>query len=486
MEQRHRMKKNLSLVCIFFLGSMSSLYAQDIEKEFSDFEKEQQQEFDEFKNKADAEFETFLRETWKKYDAFAPIPAPVRPEPSQPVVFDKTKPALPPVTIRSKRPVRLVRKPDVPAPVQMPLVMSGKCEHRTSITFYGTKFDVATDVVSDLVLTGDKEDDIADAWKQLCQKDYTSLIGDCIAAKNSGKLNDWAYLLFTNRIGKHLYGERANDIAFLQMFLLNKSGYKVRLGKMGGVLKLMVATAGTMYGLPYLKMEDGDRYYVFAPDSQGSNSIYTYRRNFANAKNLVCLDIESAPEFSAEEHERMFILADSTLNLRTVVNKNLIDFYRDYPQCDVEIHYRTPMSEKLRASLYPNLRKAIEGMSQGEAADFLLYFVQKGFRYKTDGEQFGYEKPNFPDETFYYPYCDCEDRAMLYAVLVKDLMGLEAVLLDYPNHIAAAVRFTEKISGDSILLEDGTEYLICDPTYIGAPIGTCMKNYKNVVPKVIY
>ena len=70
MEQRHRMKKNLSLVCIFFLGSMSSLYAQDIEKEFSDFEKEQQQEFDEFKNKADAEFETFLRETWKKYEAF--------------------------------------------------------------------------------------------------------------------------------------------------------------------------------------------------------------------------------------------------------------------------------------------------------------------------------------------------------------------------------------------------------------------------------
>ena len=53
------MKKNLSLVCIFFLGSMSSLYAQDIEKEFSDFEKEQQQEFDEFKNKADAEFESW-------------------------------------------------------------------------------------------------------------------------------------------------------------------------------------------------------------------------------------------------------------------------------------------------------------------------------------------------------------------------------------------------------------------------------------------
>lgn len=67
---------------------------------------------------------------------------------------------------------------------------------------------------------------------------------------------------------------------------------------------------------------------------------------------------------------------------------------------------------------------------------------------------------------------------------MKDLMGLDAVLLDYPNHIASAVRFNEEISGDYILL-DGKKYLICDPTYIGAPIGMCMDRFKSVAPEII-
>lgn len=53
----------------------------DFEKEFDDFQKQQQKEFNDFKNKADADFETFLRETWVKFEAFDPLKAPVRPEP---------------------------------------------------------------------------------------------------------------------------------------------------------------------------------------------------------------------------------------------------------------------------------------------------------------------------------------------------------------------------------------------------------------------
>ena len=172
--------------------------------------------------------------------------------------------------------------------------------------------------------------------------------------------------------------------------------------------------------------------------------------------------------------------------MQTVVNKNLMDFYRDYPQCDVVIHYKAPMSEELREPLYAQLREAIAGKSEVEAANILLTFVQTSFQYMTDGDQFGYEKPFFPDETFYYPYCDCEDRAMLYSTLVKDLLGLDAILLDYPNHIASAVRFTEEVPGDAVVLADGTRYVVCDPTYIGAPVGSCMDQYKTVGPQVIF
>lgn len=170
-----------------------------------------------------------------------------------------------------------------------------------------------------------------------------------------------------------MYGkDRTNDVVFLQMFLLCKSGYKVRLAKIDDGLKLMIATAGTVYGTPYLKMEDGDKYYVFEPDPKGSKSLYTYRQNFADAKNLVCLNIEGIPAFAMEEQDRTLSLAGNELKVQTVVNKNLIDFYLDYPQCDVVIHYKTPMSEELRASLYPQLKKAIEGKSQKDAANLLL------------------------------------------------------------------------------------------------------------------
>lgn len=512
-----KMKCLFVALAAFFISAVPS-WAQDIEKEFEDFVKQQQQEFEDFKNKADAEFETFLRETWQKYDAFAPVPAPERPEPPRPVEFDKTKPVLPPVSIKPAAP----RVPDAPAPsigdkvpvdvkhpdlppiqdkpapgvyvpgkpytpvmVEVPPVKPGSTVYRTPVEFYGTTFDVALETVEDLSLKGNREADVADAWKDICKKDYEQMVRDCMTIKKEKNLSDWAYVLFTKQIGTQLYGAgNTNNIVFLQMFLLYKSGYKVRLAKIDDRLKLMIAPAGTIYGTPYLTI-GGNKYYVFEPTPGGSMGIYTYKQDFADAKNLVCLNIESLPAFSMNECERELTSSTGSVKVQTLVNKNLIDFYYDYPQCDVVIHYKTPMSNELRASLYPQLKAVIAGKSQKEAANMLLNFVQTAFEYKTDGEQFGFEKPNFPDETFYYPYCDCEDRAMLYSTLVKDLMGLDTILLDYPNHIASAVRFTESIPGDYVVLDDGSKYLICDPTYIGAPIGSCMDQYKEVAPEII-
>lgn len=511
------MRYTSSVVAACFFLSAAPLCAQDIEKEFEEFARQQQQEFETFKNKSDAEFETFLRDTWKKFEAFAPEIAPERPEPPEPVEFDKTKPSVPPVSIKpgalktpqapvpvigGKVPVDITRpdlptmenkpapgvyvpgQPYTPVRIEMPTVKPALTVPRRTIEFYGTGFDVATAVLNGLALAGNKEGDVADAWKELCSRDYEQLVRDCMMLKEEKNMSDWAYLLFTKEVGKQLYGEgRKNEIVFLQMFLLNKSGYKVRLAKIDNELKLMIATAGTIYGTPYLTI-GGVKYYVFEPTPGSSMSIYTYRQDFADAKNLVCLNIEAVPSLLMEEQDRVLEAQGSGVQVTAMVNKNLIDFYRDYPQCDVVIHYKTPMSEELRAALYPQLKTAVEGKSQLEAANWLLNFVQTAFDYKTDGEQFGYEKPFFPDETFFYPYCDCEDRAMLYATLVKDLLGLDAVLLDYPNHIASAVHFTEDVSGDNVVL-DNIKYVICDPTYIGAPVGACMDQYKTVSPEII-
>ena len=63
-------------------------------------------------------------------------------------------------------------------------------------------------------------------------------------------------------------------------------------------------------------------------------------------------------------------------------------------------------------------------------------------------------------------------------------MGLDAVLLEYPNHMATAVCFDEVVDGDYVTV-NRKKYIICDPTYIGASIGLAMPQFKNVAAKVL-
>ena len=503
---------------LFLVPSVAMAQDVNYQKEFDNFQKKQQKEYKDFKNKADEEFATFLKEAWQKYNASVGDSMPTRPEPVKPTLFDKKKPVPAPVEIKPAAPkipvsdkpgggdkVNVeVKKPDLPAvadkpapgvyvpgkpytpvKVDIPVPLPGSSARRNVIEFYGTQFEVATDIIEDFVLGGTSESKVAAAWSRLCKADHEQLINDCVRLKNEHRMNDWAFLLFIKQLGVQMCGAvRKDDVAFLQMFILNKCGYKVRLSKINDKLKLLVAPAGTIFGVPYITFK-GVKYYVFEADKGGSMAVYTYSQDFANAKNLVCMDLNAVPQFGMQELGKTVSPSEkSLLQINAIVNKNLMDFYKDYPQCEVAVYYKTPMSKELKSALYPSLQTAIKGKSEKDAANILIDFVQNSFQYQTDGEQFGYEKPFFMDENFYYPACDCEDRAILFSNLVKDLMGLDAVLLDYPNHIASAVRFNEEISGDYILL-DGKKYLICDPTYIGAPIGMCMDRFKSVAPEII-
>lgn len=476
---------SIAFAILFLFPSVVLGQESDYEKEFRTFKKKQQKEFNDFKNKADEEFATFLKQTWQKFEAVKAEPVPTRPEPVKPTSFDKKKSVPAPVEIKpvaSKTPE--VRVP-AHVPVDIPAIAPGTKVERASVTFYGTPMNVATDVLSGFALEGTDEKAVGDAWSKLCKAEFEPLVNDCARLKKEHAMNDWGFLMFTKQLGVQALGAgHSDDIAFLQMFLLNKCGYKTRLAKVGDRLKLLVATESTVYGTPYLNM-NGVKYYVYEPAKNESKNVYTYRQDFANAKNLVSLSFTALPAFAMDEFtETVSPSTKSALKVNTVVNKSLIDFYKDYPQCDVAIHYNAPMSKELKVSLYPQLQAAIKGKSQKEAGNILIDFVQNSFKYLTDGEQFGYEKPNFMDENFFYPACDCEDRAILFSNLVKDLLGLDAVLLDYPNHIASAVCFGEDIPGDYVML-DGKKYLICDPTYIGAPIGRCMDRFKAVSPEVI-
>ena len=142
------------------------------------------------------------------------------------------------------------------------------------------------------------------------------------------------------------------------------------------------------------------------------------------------------------------------------------------------------MNERVKKQLYPPLRSVIQGKSQQEAANILLNFVQTAFVYEYDDKVWGSDRAFFAEESLYYPYCDCEDRSILFSRLVRDLLGLKVLLVYYPGHLATAVRFTEPVTGDYISLNN-QKYIVCDPTYIGAPVGATMPDMDNGKAKVI-
>lgn len=151
---------------------------------------------------------------------------------------------------------------------------------------------------------------------------------------------------------------------------------------------------------------------------------------------------------------------------------------------DIPFYAMSTIDSNFHQSLLAQVNEQIRGCSEKEAVARILHFVQYAFDYATDREQHGYEKPYFIEENFYYPKNDCEDRAILFAFLVHNLLGLDVHLVQYPGHECTAVNFsTTQMNGDGYMYK-GKAFYICDPTFIGASIGQCMPGYRNVKPTV--
>ena len=159
-------------------------------------------------------------------------------------------------------------------------------------------------------------------------------------------------------------------------------------------------------------------------------------------------------------------------------------FYADMPQAyDIAFYASQPMDSDMEKQLLAPLREALVGKTELESANILLHFVQTAFEYKTDHNQFGVERYFYKEELFYYPYSDCEDRAILFSHIIRKLMGLDVVILLYPNHASTAVKFRSEIAGDYVMV-NGEKYVVCDPTYINANVGKSQPDYVGVKPEV--
>lgn len=453
-----------------------SACAQSMQQDYEKFRREAVKKYESFRQECNSKYAEFVRQGGKWYKGEAPLPKPAEPNPLPPRNYPGER-EKEPVTVTPR--VEPAPKPQPqPKPVEPIREVPGPSPKPFTASYYGISAPVRLPEAARLSMPEATPDKVADAWEALSGKDMDNAIRDCLEARVRYGLCDWAYLGFLNSLAQQFCRGDANGTTLLTAFLYSQSGYSMRLAMDGPRLVLLYASGHSIFDKNYFSVGN-TRYY---PLSKSSDRLQIFDYEFGGEKPLSLLIATQQKLGSALSATRTIKSKKYPgMTAPSQVPAKLIDFYNTYPVSLLNgdfmtrwaMYANTPLSKETREVLYPALRKAIAGCSPAEAANRLLNWVQTGFVYEYDDKVWGYDRAFFAEESLYYPYCDCEDRSILYSRLVRDLLGLDVALVYYPGHLATAVRFTEPVSGDALNI-GGRRYTVCDPTYIGAPIGLQM------------
>jgi len=317
----------------------------------------------------------------------------------------------------------------------VPPVMPGKT---VSVSFYGITLPAPYDL-KPVRLREINEQAVAGLWEYFSKTDFRPLLQMLNECSRENRFNDWALHELIACISAHipeLQGVEA-QLVFRQ-FLSVQCGYDVRMGIRGNRLVLLTPVREKVYACEYLEYQ-GTAYYLM--EDQGAAAGMRIRTMDAPAKTgQKSLSLQPDQPVHLGDAADPFTLQYEGFTLKGSLNRYRIDFFKHYPQTELSVYAQAAMDTALSRQLIQAFRKPLAGKNTEEALAWILRFVQYAFEYQTDDRQFGYEKPFFAEELFHYPFSDCEDRAILFAWLTRNLLKLDVLLLDYPNHVATAVR----------------------------------------------
>lgn len=464
----------LSLLLLALL-TKEVTYSQSFLDQYQDFKREAESKYTSFREGCNKEYAQFLLTAWDWYEGKAPIPLPKDDNPIPPRPYDGRDEDTP-IVINPIN-VNPMEETPQPKPIEPIKEQAIPDEKFFSFDFYGNKCRVQMPDLANLKTADCLPKSISNGWKQLCSPEMNNAIRDCHEARIRYNLCDWAYLEFLDRLANK-YCSNRNGATLLMAFLYCQSGYQMRLAIDGNNLVMLYGSKHRIYNKGYFSV-DGLNFY---PYGNPSNSISICNAAFEGEKPMSLLIsseqllgdlISPIREIKSERY--IDVIA------KTIVPENLIQFYNQYPMSELDenpmtrwaMYANTPLAQKAKDSLYPALKISIAGITAEDAANKLLNWVQTGFVYEYDDKVWGHDRAFFAEESLYYPYCDCEDRSILFSRLVRDLLGLDVALIYYPGHLATAVCFTDDVQGDAMII-GGRKFIVCDPTYIGAPVGAQM------------
>lgn len=491
------MKKIAISGVAFIMMLLSSGYIKAQDKsgattDYDKFRKEMLQGYESFREGVYDDYDKFLEGMWRDYDTAKGYKPDATPKPKDPPTVKPQDPIPEPVVVIPQLPDTEPDVPEIPTPPPAPLPVPNVVPAPVPITpidvnsnkftmnFYGAKLKLRVCTSPPRLVSSNKED-IAEFWRALKKSDIAKNVDFIAIAETTYGLNDWCLFQVVKNYSEQVYRNSEAEQLLTQHLLMTGLGFDVRIAVSNGEVCLLLPFHQQVYNNMYLTL-DKVNYYLYPATRNYSQLSTCDLPKDCDAGSVVDLNFSSS--ISLPQNDKMFNINGGGLTLQGNVNKNLIELLGTFPLMEIPQYARSRVDMKLRNNIVDQLKTQVDGMSQLQAANAILALVQHGFKYMYDIDQFGQtERPLFFEETLFYPACDCEDRSIFFSYLMKEVLNLDVDLINYPGHEATAVAFTEAVTG-TYYVENGKRFVICDPTYVGAQIGMCMPDYREVSPTV--
>lgn len=165
-------------------------------------------------------------------------------------------------------------------------------------------------------------------------------------------------------------------------------------------------------------------------------------------------------------------------------NPQLIRFYSNYPRTDPSVYFGAPVSSVLKEDILEQFYPVLSKMDKREATAFLQQLVQKKFEYVAGDQKDETVSSRFAEEMIATKAGNDRSKAVLFSSLVKILLRLPVVGVQFPGYFSTAVCYDTPIDGNYYYL-NREKYYITDPTFVNAPLGVTMPEFESLTPTLI-
>lgn len=426
-------------VCLFVLtlwqGGGSILRAQNMEEEFDDYLTAITSEFYTYLDSIDLAFASLLEDEWQEY-----------------MVYDGTQPP------------EYTRSHIVSASVECAGFMMEQEQQPSTLTFYGQTVTLPFMQRPVFSLGSLSEKQVADAWRSLFRYDFTSLLTGVNRFTNSLSLNDWGkYLLLRHVVDVYFPSGSRHEQTLLLAYLLIHAGLDVKMAFDEHGLTLLLPIKEEVFLTSFVCIDD-KKYYLLDTRVRRVKSLFASIHAYPGEVYSTSLEINRSLAFE--------------------YNRHLVDLYATWPLCDLSVYFRSKPSRSFRKAMDTLLLSELAGKTPLEQAALLLNKVQQTITHIPDTELHGREVYYFPEETFFHKQADCEDLSVLLDWLIRTYTSCRMVVLLYKGHVAVAIEAPAGYEG-TVFLHNGIPYIICDPSYKGAPMGQVIPVNKSVQPDIV-